>query len=316
MRKVLLTSALLVAAGAANADSYVGVKSGWTHTQGPDACFASQDCDNDSAGGGLFGGYYLTDWLAIEGGYNYFGEMKAKDANGRHTSQLHGIELGLKPIYSLTDNFSAFGKIGALGWNNNTSGSYNENEAGISTMLGLGFSYDVSKNITLQTEYQWFNDVESSLSQRTDLSFVSLGLVYNFRTEAEPAPVVIAAPVEEEVVEVIEPVFTPTNLEFEFNSATLKANANDALAPLVQHLKAKPASTVTIQAHTDSQGAAAYNQKLSERRAQSVKKNLEAQGIDASRITTEAYGETRPLVKDATKEAHHLNRRVTFVISE
>ncbi|MBS4689625.1 outer membrane beta-barrel protein [Aeromonas sobria] len=60
----------------ANENFYIGAKTGWVH--GTNACESHRlACDNDALGGGVFAGYELSDWLALEAGYNYFGKMKA-----------------------------------------------------------------------------------------------------------------------------------------------------------------------------------------------------------------------------------------------
>ena len=65
-----------------------------------------------------------------------------------------------------------------------------------------------------------------------------------------------------------------------------------------------------LEGHTDSTGNANYNQKLSERRANSVKNVLVNQGLEADRITTVGYGETQPVATKATKEGRAQNRIV------
>ncbi|MEM6958396.1 MAG: OmpA family protein, partial [Myxococcota bacterium] len=74
--------------------------------------------------------------------------------------------------------------------------------------------------------------------------------------------------------------------------------------------------TVEIQGHTDDQGTHEYNADLSQRRAESVKRWLVENGIDAGRLRARGYGETVPLVRDVTEEARAANRRVEFRIQE
>ena len=65
--------------------------------------------------------------------------------------------------------------------------------------------------------------------------------------------------------------------------------------------------------HTDSVGAEAYNQDLSKRRAQSVLRYLESRGIDSSRITARAFGETQPIDSNDTAQGRSRNRRVELI---
>ena len=73
---------------------------------------------------------------------------------------------------------------------------------------------------------------------------------------------------------------------------------------------------IEVQGHTDNKGAAAYNLKLSDRRAASVKKYLVAHGIPADRLVSHGYGMTRPLVPNDTEQNRALNRRVQFIRTE
>src|SRR5206468_3138880 len=65
-----------------------------------------------------------------------------------------------------------------------------------------------------------------------------------------------------------------------------------------------------VEGHTDSIGSDAYNQRLSERRANAVADYMEAQGISSSRITTKGWGKSKPVADNRTKEGRARNRRV------
>jgi OOP family OmpA-OmpF porin len=67
-----------------------------------------------------------------------------------------------------------------------------------------------------------------------------------------------------------------------------------------------------VVGHTDSSGAEAYNQQLSERRAAAVVKYLESKGISAGRLTASGAGENEPIADNATAEGRALNRRVVL----
>lgn len=66
--------------------------------------------------------------------------------------------------------------------------------------------------------------------------------------------------------------------------------------------------------HTDSVGPEEYNQRLSVRRAESVKAHLVGQGIEANRIYTEGKGESQPVADNSTKEGRAKNRRVEIEV--
>jgi outer membrane protein OmpA-like peptidoglycan-associated protein len=75
-----------------------------------------------------------------------------------------------------------------------------------------------------------------------------------------------------------------------------------------------PESTMVVEGHTDSQGAAAFNQTLSQARAQSVRDYLVSRGIAGDRITAEGFGPTRTIGDNATAEGRANNRRVEIVV--
>src|SRR5690606_35516976 len=72
---------------------------------------------------------------------------------------------------------------------------------------------------------------------------------------------------------------------------------------------------VHIVGHTDSTGSEAYNQALSERRAEAVARCLEGRGVDASRLRAEGWGESEPRDTNATAAGRQLNRRVEVYVS-
>lgn len=103
-------------------------------------------------------------------------------------------------------------------------------------------------------------------------------------------------------------------VKFETNSVQLTPNAREILRGATDLLKGQPDIQVRIGGHTDSVGPEAYNQKLSARRAGSVKNFLLNQGIDSDRIETEGYGESRPIRSNATEDGREQNRRVEFTV--
>ncbi len=100
---------------------------------------------------------------------------------------------------------------------------------------------------------------------------------------------------------------------FDFNKATLKPEGKHILDGAIKTMKDNPNTRISIEGHTDSVGSHAYNMKLSERRAESVKDYLVAGGISASRMTTVGYGETKPIASNSTEEGRAENRRVDLM---
>ena len=105
-------------------------------------------------------------------------------------------------------------------------------------------------------------------------------------------------------------------VNFEFNKATLTVNAKTLLDQVADALLARKDIKVEIDGHTDGKGGAAYNQKLSEARAASVKKYLVGRGIDEGRMTTKGFGKSMPVADNNTDEGRELNRRVELKVTE
>jgi OmpA-OmpF porin, OOP family len=104
-----------------------------------------------------------------------------------------------------------------------------------------------------------------------------------------------------------------SNLHFDTNSSEIDAASKELLDSRgVAILKANPDLRVRIDGHTDARGSDAYNEKLSERRAEAVRKFLIESGIDGSRLESRGYGETMPAAPNDTAENMRLNRRVEF----
>lgn len=101
---------------------------------------------------------------------------------------------------------------------------------------------------------------------------------------------------------------------FKTNSSDLQPEAKANVEKLGAILKKYADTNILIEGHTDSTGTDAYNQSLSERRAQSVASYTQAQGVASTRFTIRGYGESQPVVSNSTAEGRQANRRVEVAI--
>lgn len=106
------------------------------------------------------------------------------------------------------------------------------------------------------------------------------------------------------------------NILFQSGRSILLSQSNEALDKVYTLLVENGELKVEISGHTDSSGALALNQKLSENRAKAVVDYLVNKGMDSSRITSKGYGPSVPIAKNDTKEGRAKNRRVEFKILE
>ncbi len=101
---------------------------------------------------------------------------------------------------------------------------------------------------------------------------------------------------------------------FDVDQSALKGEARSNIESLATSLKNNPQTNILIVGHTDATGTDAYNYRLSERRAASVKTYAVSQGISSARLTTEGRGETEPISDNTTDSGKSQNRRVEIVI--
>ncbi len=109
-------------------------------------------------------------------------------------------------------------------------------------------------------------------------------------------------------------VLTLGDVLFETGKADLLPGAMRSIDKLALFLKDNPNRKVLVEGHTDSRGSESYNLKLSQKRANAVKKALVERGIEPERIIAKGYGEAYPVASNLTAAGRQQNRRVEIVI--
>jgi outer membrane protein OmpA-like peptidoglycan-associated protein len=127
------------------------------------------------------------------------------------------------------------------------------------------------------------NRLEAALGQIAETRRTALGLVMNLGGE---------------------------HLKFEFNKADLRPEDRELLSRIAGIISTSHDYTISVNGHTDDVGSAAYNQKLSERRAQVVRDYLVKAGLPAQILSVQGHGKTLPLVRGSSDAARAKNRRV------
>ena len=133
-----------------------------------------------------------------------------------------------------------------------------------------------------------------------DNGLLSLAAVYRFGQVPPAMPVAAPAPAPEPVV--VDKQFTlSSDVLFDFNKATLKPEAGQALDTLYSQIEeARPKDgSATVIGYTDRIGSDAYNQKLSEQRAQTVADYLIGKGLPAGKVNVEGQGKNSPVTGDS-----------------
>jgi outer membrane protein OmpA-like peptidoglycan-associated protein len=101
---------------------------------------------------------------------------------------------------------------------------------------------------------------------------------------------------------------------FASDSAVLRPGAVERLRPLADYLRAEPGVRVSIDGHTDARASDAYNQGLSERRAEAVRAAFDDMGVTRARFRVQGFGETRPVASNASADGQRRNRRVEVTL--
>ena len=173
------------------------------------------------------------------------------------------------------------------------------------------------------------------MTNRLWMLLVALAIAAGCATEPEkpapqPAPAPVPAPppppkprapepekpkpAPEKPKPVAEKVTFAADVLFDFDKAVIKPEGKSKLDDISNKTKGVNLEVVIAIGHADSVGSDAYNQRLSVRRAESVKAYLTSKGIEANRVYTEGKGEKQPVADNKTKEGRAKNRRVEIEV--
>lgn len=293
-----LLAATSVASAAVPDTFYAGVRGGYIHTDwDSSASDYWQEGDNSGYGLGLFGGYSFNEYISLELGYNFWDSFGADSYDGLESKDLtiHGPEVSARLSFPLTasgtDIFLRGGAMYAFG----TSSSDK-----VAPLVGAGVNFMLTDNVALRLGYDRYfsvydddNDTQG-IDFDADWYYISLGYVFGDRS----AP----APVEPQpITQTVTTTYSlDANTTFGFDSAVLSQQGKDAISQVVfdaQNANLEGAQ-YSVTGYTDRLGREAYNQRLSERRAQAVADELVAKGVPAGAISAVGMGSANPVSVD------------------
>ncbi|MFU5483905.1 OmpA family protein [Pseudomonas aeruginosa] len=217
------------------------------------------------------------------------------DGGKRQSLTVANIGAGLK--YYFTDNFYAKASLdGQYGMERRDNGHQGEWMAG----LGLGMNFGGGKAAPAPAPEPIIEVcVDADNDGVCDNVDKCLHTPANVTVDSDGCPVVA------EVVRV------ELDVKFDFDKTQVKQNSYADIKSLADFMKQYPSTRTTVEGHTDSVGPDAYNQKLSERRANAVRQVLVSEyGVEDSRVDAVGYGETRPAADNGSAEGRAINRRV------
>ena len=261
--------------------------------------------------------------------------------------KLTGLGVDALYLFNRDADFTPYGVLGAGVMHTEIPGA---SDSGLMANVGVGIMKRLTDNVSLRADarYRWDGNATNAYTANNFGDFVaSVGLNIALGQKPEPKPVAqpepmpVAQPAPEPAPAPApepkpEPVAQPepapvlttkqaaqleqahsgdvvTILEgvnFEFDSARLRPDAVVILDEAVLVLKHRKDMDVDIVGHTDSIGTKQYNQGLSVRRAKSVYDFFVSKGIAADRLTTQGFGETKPIASNKTRAGRAKNRRV------
>jgi outer membrane protein OmpA-like peptidoglycan-associated protein len=157
-------------------------------------------------------------------------------------------------------------------------------------------------------------DIDAATDTDDNLQFLVTGFSLRHKflppPPAPPAPVVAQAPPPPPVTKKI----VLRGVNFDFDKSTLRPDAIPTLDEAARALQAESGLQVSVEGHTDSRGTDAYNDALSLRRANTVRRYLADHGVDAGRLSVVGHGESKPVASNDTDDGRAQNRRVELLV--
>ena len=294
--------------------------------------------DRKDTGYKVFLGYQLNRYFGFELGYFDLGKQNFRATttpsgtlNGEVRTK--GANLDLVGTLPLTTNLSALGRVGTA--YARTRSQFNgtgavvvtnsqPSERGANVKLGLGLQYAFSPGFMVRGEAERYR-INDGTGGRGEINLYSVSLVFPFgrapaptprvaytppapmpapappmTVQAPPPPVVVVAPTPAPAPAsaVLRRVSYAAESLFAFDASVVQPEGKTALDGFAAELAGASFDSITVEGHTDRLGSTAYNQKLSQQRADAVKAYLVSTGrVDGARIIAVGMGEGAPATK-------------------
>jgi len=306
--------------------------------------------DTTSGGGTLLLGYDLSSRFSVEGHVSSLGEATFNPEGDIDytTAGVSALFYGLNNSSDRNrrEGFSLFGRLGVGSLNNDADVVPFEQVNDVHLLAGIGAEYGLSNGLGLRLEAVSHDEDIQFARAALLYRFGSAGSRRSVpvarapepetRVETEPTSSLLitdSSPLDSDgdgVLDTVDqcnttPAGTPVGSDgcefftgaiegivFDSGSDVLTLESRGVLGEVVDVLNQYPQARVSISAHTDAQGPGDANLDLSKRRAISVTRFLVEQGIDGSRLSPQAFGETQPIQSNDTAQGRAANRRVEF----
>ena len=260
-------------------------------------------------------GYFLTNDVELALSYGEYHDVRTDSSRGN--DKVHGNIAALDAIYhfgtpgvGLRPYLSAGLAHQSLGQAQPRSGRNHTTFGNI----GAGLKYYFTDNFYARAGLDGMYNIDEDQGEWA----AGVGVGLNFggnagqrqvaAVEPAPAPAPAPAPEPEPTPEVVR---VELDVKFDFDRAQVKSESYADIQNLADFMRQYPQTSTTVEGHTDSIGTEAYNQRLSERRANAVRDVLVNQyGVESNRVSSVGYGESRPVADNSTEQGRAVNRRV------
>ncbi len=178
-----------------------------------------------------------------------------------------------------------------------------------------GVNYEFWRGTALGIFGRYDQVSTDSTPSDSNTKFVTTGLEVRHRFLPEPPPPPAPPPVAAAPPPPMKKKIVLRGVNFDFDKYNIRPDAVPILEEAAKTLQDESQLTVAVNGYTDAIGSAEYNQRLSERRANSVKAYLEQLGVAGGRLTAQGFGKTNPVATNDTAEGRAQNRRVELVVN-
>jgi len=218
--------------------------------------------------------------------------------------------------FSLSDGPTEvyFGAQGGGYWQ--STGPIGHGGGGFNISGGANYEFWSGTALGLFIAYHQANMRPAQVTTSNTTSFIVTGFEVRHRflpPPPGPPPVVAEAPPPAPAP--IKRKIVLRGVNFDFDKYNIRPDAAPILDEAARTLQQYGDVTIYVDGYTDSIGSDAYNQRLSERRANAVKEYLQSHGVAASRMTARGFGKTNPVASNETAEGRAQNRRVELIVN-
>ncbi|CAJ0991508.1 porin OmpA [Pantoea sp. Nvir] len=286
---------------------YTGAKLGWS--QYHDFGYYGNGYGNSDGpvrhsqlGAGAFLGYQVHRYVGVELGYDWLGRMPNKGTLNNGALKSRSFQLSTKLSYPLADDLDIYTRLGGTLWRADVNqekfigGRISDHDTGVSLLAALGVEFNLSRHWATRVDYQFAGASGNvhTMGTEPNNTMLSLSVSYRFgdQKKKHAPPVITPASVVE-----AKRFTLKSEVLFNFDKSTLKPEGQKILDQLYNQLSSMDPkeSSIIVLGFTDRIGSNMYNQKLSEKRVQSVIDYLVSKGILSKNISARGMGKSNPV---------------------